>query len=75
MDLVSFGHGYGQCVFHIVLVSKYGRELFVPLEIKSCCEIALRETAFKAGCEVFVLQVGDDYVYIFVGLHPSCFCF
>lgn len=55
-----------------MLVSKYRHKLFVSLEIKSYCELALWETAFKAGCEVFVLQVGDDHLYIFVGLYLSC---
>jgi REP element-mobilizing transposase RayT len=75
MDLKSFSHGYGQCAFHIVLVPKYRHRIFVPLEIKSYCELALRETASKASCEVFALQVGDDHVHIFVGVHTSCFCF
>jgi REP element-mobilizing transposase RayT len=75
MDLKSFSHGYGQCAFYIVLVPKYRHRIFVPLAIKSYCEIALRKTAPEAGCEVYVLQVGGDPVHFFVGLHPSCFCF
>ena len=72
MDLKSFSYGYGQCAFHIVLVPKYRYRLFVDLGIKSCCEKALRETAFRSGCQVYALQVGADHVYIFVGLHPVC---
>ena len=72
MDLKSFSHGYGQCAFHIVLVPKYRHRLFVDFGIKSCCEKTLKETASVLGCEVFALQVGDDHVHIFVGLHPAC---
>ena len=55
-----------------MLVPKYRHKLFVPIEIKNCCEQALRETASKLRCEVYALQVGDDHVHIFVGLHPDC---
>jgi putative transposase len=72
MDLKSFSHGYGQCAFHIVLVPKYRHRLFVDLGIKSCCEVALRETASRSGCQVYALQVGADHVHIFIGLHPAC---
>ena len=72
MGLESFSHGYGQCAFHIVLVPKYRHKIFVDLGIKSCCEKALRETASRAGCEVYALHVGTDHVHIFVGLHPDC---
>jgi len=47
----------------------------VIFEVKNCCEFALRDTASKFGCEVYALQVGVGHVHLFVGLHPSCFCF
>ena len=72
MDLESFSHGYGQCAFHIVLVPKYRRDIFLDAEIKRCCEEALRETAHRRGCQVHALQVGSDHVHIFVGLRPDC---
>ncbi|MDR0797386.1 MAG: transposase, partial [Nitrososphaerota archaeon] len=68
-------NGYGKCVFHIVLVSTFRCELFVNFGIKSCCETVLRGTAYRLGCDVFVLQVGDDHVHVFVGLHPDCSVF
>ena len=55
MDLKSFRHGYGQCAFHIVLVPKYRRGIFVDFGVKSCCEKFLRETVCRLRCEVFVL--------------------
>ena len=72
MDLKSFSHGYGQCAFHIVLVPKYRHGIFVDFGVKNCCEKSLRETARRLRCEVFALQVGDDHVHVFVGLHPDC---
>ena len=50
MGLASFSHGYGQCVFHIVLVPKYRHCIFVDSGVKGCCEQALRVTADRVGC-------------------------
>ena len=75
MGLKSFSHDYGQCAFHIVFVPTYMYRRFVGFGVKSCCKKALRNTACRLGCEVFALQVSDDHVNIFVGLHPDCFCF
>ena len=72
MDLKSFSYGYGQCVFHIVLVPKYRHGVFVDEAVKRCCEESLRKTAFRKRCQVHALQIGSDHVHIFVGMPPDC---
>lgn len=55
--LSSYGHGYGQSSYHIILVPKYRRRAFAPPDIERCLRTLIECIARKEGLRVHTLEV------------------
>jgi len=71
MDLNSFSHGYGQIIYHIVLVPKYRYKIFNNEQIKKDCELILNKICIEQHYKLHAIEVVEDHVHLFVEIHPS----
>jgi len=68
MELESFSHSYGQLAYHVVLVTKYRRQV---LKFKDEVKLILNEIAIENGMKLYAIEVQPDHVHIFVSIKPS----
>jgi len=55
--------------YHLVWCSKYRRKVLIG-EIKERLEQLIREKATDLNCEVHALEIGGDYVHLFLQSDP-----
>lgn len=67
----SFSHGFGQNTYHLIWCTKYRYKTLRSENVKSFCDLFIRETAKRHGIEIRELVVDDDHVHIVVDVPPS----
>lgn len=70
MKLDSFSHSYGQNAYHIVLVPKYRKSIFLD-EIRDRLVEIFHQIADKYDMVIHELKVLADHVHLFVGVNPK----
>ena len=68
MQLESFSHVYGQLAYHIVLVTKYRRQV---LEFKDEVKLVLNEIAIEHQMKVHAIEVLEEHVHLFISMKPT----
>ena len=71
MSLRSFSHAYGESNYHIVLVPKYRRDIFIDTYIAKICKMVFQDIAEQYGYRILALEVMEDHVHLFLEMHPT----
>jgi len=71
MELDSFSHMCGQLTYHVVLVTKYRKRVFITNGRRYVCENILKWSGRKHGIRMIKLKVLDDHVHLFVKIPPK----
>ena len=71
MNLNSFSHCYGQLNYHIVLVTKYRRRIFITDYMKSVLEVVFRDIAKNKGYVIQAIRILEEHVHMFLSVKPS----
>jgi len=71
MQLVSFSHCYGQLNYHVVLVTKYRKRVFINEKMRSVLEIILRDIAKQKGYYIHTIKVLEEHIHMFVSTKPN----
>lgn len=70
MELESFSHAYGQLAYHIVLVTKYRRQV-LGADKKDIVKLAFNEIALKHKMKLYAIEVLSDHVHLFISAKPT----
>jgi len=71
MSLRSFSHAYGESNYHLVLVPKYRRDIFIDTYIAKICKMVFQDIAEQYGYRILALEVMEDHVHLFLEMHPT----
>jgi len=71
MNLNSFSHCYGQLNYHVVLVTKYRKRVFISDYMKSVLEVVFRDIAKSKGYVLHEIKVLEEHVHIFISVRPK----
>ena len=71
MNLISFSHCYGQLNYHVVLVTKYRKRIFISDYMRSVLEVVFRDIAKNKGYVVHEIKVLEEHVHMFITMKPN----
>ena len=71
MSLRSFSYAYGDSNCHIVLVSKYRKDIFKNIHAARGWKLVFQEIAEQHGYRILALEVMEDHVHLFLEMHPT----
>ena len=71
MSLKSFSHAYGESNYHIVLVPKYRRGIFINIHVARICKMIFQDIAEQYGYRILALEIMEDHVHLFLEMHPT----
>ena len=71
MSLRSFSHAYGESNYHIVLVPKYRRDIFIDTHVVRICKMVFQDIADQYGYHILALEIMKDHVHLFLEIHPT----
>jgi putative transposase len=69
MELESFSHSYGQLAYHVVLVTKYRRQ--VLKDKQDIVKLIFNEIAIQHGWKLYATEVLPDHVHLFLSTKPT----
>ena len=71
MELISTSHGKGLSQYHVVLIPYRRFRIFIRDDIKTAADRTFREVAKDHKINIFELDIEEEHVHLFIGLHPS----
>ena len=71
MNLNSFSHCYGQLNYHVVLVTKYRRRIFITNHIRSVLEVVFMDIAKSKGYVIHAIRILEEHVHMFLSVKPN----
>ncbi|MDI6806833.1 MAG: IS200/IS605 family transposase [Candidatus Aenigmarchaeota archaeon] len=70
MELQSFSHSYGQLAYHVVLVTKYRRQV-LSKDKHDVVKLIFNEIAIKHAMKLHAIEVLEEHVHIFITIPPT----
>ena len=71
LELKSYGHGFGNAAYHVVLVPKYRRDVFEETTVQEEAKRVFQEICKEYQYELSTIEIMPDHTHLFVLPRPT----